>query len=187
MHHKNCKVIIGKQIMTFLKTQRLYLQRLTKNDDFSEYLKMVNDPEIVDNVQGLGVKILTEDSLIEYVQRYDGQLLSIFSNDGKHIGNIGLSQISHVHRSCDFAIMMSQNARGKGYGKEASILALKYAFDNLNIHRVSLGVLTKNKAAIKLYEDIGFKREGKLRDYFFRGGQYRDVFTYSLLSTEAKF
>ncbi|MGQ0517411.1 GNAT family N-acetyltransferase, partial [Bacillus sp. D-CC] len=47
------------------------------------------------------------------------------------------------------------NDRGKGYGREAIHLILKYAFYELNLHRVGLDVISYNKAAIELYKKMG--------------------------------
>lgn len=49
------------------------------------------------------------------------------------------------------------NDRGKGYGKEAIHLILKYAFYELNLHRIGLDVISYNKPAIALYKRWVFK------------------------------
>jgi RimJ/RimL family protein N-acetyltransferase len=49
---------------------------------------------------------------------------------------------------------------GKGYGHEATRLALGFALNELNLHRVQLTVFDYNPRAIHLYEKLGFQQEG---------------------------
>ena len=60
----------------------------------------------------------------------------------------------------------------KGYGSEALRLALRYAFTELNLHRVSLTVLEGNARAIRAYEKAGFVLEGQSREYSRYDGQW---------------
>ena len=48
---------------------------------------------------------------------------------------------------------------GKGYAREASLRIIEYCFNELKISKITLGVIEKNKKAIKLYDNIGFKVE----------------------------
>jgi RimJ/RimL family protein N-acetyltransferase len=74
--------------------------------------------------------------------------------------------------------------RGKGYGTEATQLLLKYAFHEINLHRVQLTVFAYNLSAIAVYEKLGFVKEGVMRERLHRDGQRHDVLLYSLLRHE---
>ena len=74
--------------------------------------------------------------------------------------------------------------RGKGYGREAMQLGLKFAFHELNLHRVCLTVFSYNQAAIKLYDSLGFTREGTYREHLQRDGRRYDMILYRLLRHE---
>lgn len=54
-------------------------------------------------------------------------------------------------------VIVDDQRRGKGYGREMLTLAIQYAFDFIKVEKVSLGVFKNNKAAIKCYESCGFK------------------------------
>jgi RimJ/RimL family protein N-acetyltransferase len=56
---------------------------------------------------------------------------------------------------------------GKGYAKEASIAIINYAFEQLGLNKVNLGVIDSNNVAVKLYEIIGFVVEGVLKQNFY--------------------
>jgi RimJ/RimL family protein N-acetyltransferase len=63
-------------------------------------------------------------------------------------------------------------------------LALDFAFRELNLHRICLTVFSYNPAAIKLYESLGFTREGVYREHLQRDGQRHDMILYGLLRRE---
>ena len=77
-----------------------------------------------------------------------------------------------------------RDAWGKGYGTEALRLGLQYAFDELNLHRLTLTVIAYNERAIALYEKAGFRREGVFREFGQRDGKRYDMYLYGLLRPE---
>jgi RimJ/RimL family protein N-acetyltransferase len=54
----------------------------------------------------------------------------------------------------------------------------------MNMHRVYLQVFDFNSRAIALYEQLGFREEGRFRDAVFREGRYCDVVVMSMLESE---
>ena len=72
----------------------------------------------------------------------------------------------------------------KSYGSEAMQLILKLAFQEWNLHRVSLAVLGYNERAIRAYEKVGFKLEGALRGFVQRDGQRWDMPMMGVLRKE---
>jgi RimJ/RimL family protein N-acetyltransferase len=73
---------------------------------------------------------------------------------------------------------------GKGYGTDAMRLILRYAFDELNLHRVSLGVFEFNPRAIRSYEKAGYTVEGRERGFVHRDGRRWDVIAMGILRSE---
>lgn len=74
--------------------------------------------------------------------------------------------------------------RGHGYGTEVMHLLLDFAFGELNLRRVQLTVFSYNDAALRLYEKLGFTREGVFREFLQRDGQVHDMILYGLLRRE---
>ena len=98
------------------------------------------------------------------------------------LGYLALTNIHSVHRSAEFGIRIGAAAeRGKGYGQAAVALALKYAWQNLNLHRVQLNVLASNARAIGSYRAAGFEEEGRLTHAAFIDGQWVDVIIMAAL------
>jgi RimJ/RimL family protein N-acetyltransferase len=74
--------------------------------------------------------------------------------------------------------------RGKGYGSDALRVAVSYAFRELGLYRVSLGVFSYNQRAIRAYEKVGFVHEGRLRSALYRDGQRFDHLFMGILRSE---
>ena len=69
----------------------------------------------------------------------------------------------------------------KGYGSEALKLLLKYAWDDLKLHRVFCYVFGDNSRAIKCYKKQGFSIEGAMKEAAFINGRYKDIIIMAIL------
>lgn len=100
------------------------------------------------------------------------------------IGTVGLGIDGKNHRA-EFGILIGEpDARGKGYAHEAGDLILRYAFDDLKLHRVYLQVFADNRVAIQLYEALGFCREGTLRQHVLKRGVFQDVLIMAIVQSD---
>lgn len=113
-------------------------------------------------------------------------LFSIFALDSqKVIGFIFLGPLEWNQGNAWVAIGIGETDYwGKGYGTEAMQLALRYAFTELNMHRVSLDVFGYNRRAIRSYEKAGFVLEGVQRKIVRREGQRWDVHFMGVLKED---
>lgn len=103
----------------------------------------------------------------------------------KLIGLSFLKNINLIHRKAELAIYIGdETARGKGFSKEAIIQTLNFAFKSLGLNRIFLFVQANNEPAIKLYENVGFKKEGVLRNSMFKNGYFYDEWVMGLLNTD---
>jgi RimJ/RimL family protein N-acetyltransferase len=103
------------------------------------------------------------------------------------IGFTVLRNLQLVHRSAELGIRIGVEAeRGKGYGGRAVALALGYAWNSLNLHRVSLTVLAHNERAIASYKNAGFVTEGILRQAAFIDGKWADVAIMAALRSDER-
>lgn len=85
----------------------------------------------------------------------------------RHVGAIGIS----VH----------DEWQGKGVGTALLRAGIELADNWLNLRRLELEVYTDNESAIRLYERLGFEREGMLRQHAFRDGHYVDSYVMARL------
>jgi RimJ/RimL family protein N-acetyltransferase len=104
--------------------------------------------------------------------------------DSKLIGVFRFDNHDHLNRSADVGLDIEKNSRRQGYAREIYLAMIPYFFEELSLNRLSLLTLESNVPAISLYESLGFKREGVLRQAFIRNGNRLNAFQYSLLSSE---
>jgi RimJ/RimL family protein N-acetyltransferase len=101
------------------------------------------------------------------------------------IGHVGLYQVDSRIRKGQFAIMIGDKALwGRGLGTRVTEAVVSWAFSQLNLHKVCLHVLTNNERAIRIYEALGFRTEGILRDEQFRDGQFLDLMLMAVFEDE---
>lgn len=169
--------------------KRVYLRAFELND----YLISTawrNDSEVTKNLGGntFFVSSEREKKWIEnaiYNDQKNFRFAICLCETNKYIGNISLLNVNWINRDAEFSIVIGdKNEWNKGYGNEASIEILDYGFKHLNLHRIYLKVLSKNKRAIKLDEKIGFIKEGVLREAIFKNNQYHDLIIMSILRDE---
>ncbi len=116
----------------------------------------------------------------------DGVLFGVRPLDGDDLlGLVELDGILWAHGTGWLSIGFGDPARwGQGYGTEALGLALAFAFDELNLHRVQLTVFAYNERAIALYRKLGFAQEGVYREFLRRDGARHDMLLFGLLRRE---
>ncbi|KAL7942626.1 acyl-CoA N-acyltransferase [Trichoderma barbatum] len=107
---------------------------------------------------------------------------------GKPIGCLSMTSPSlearDGHRSTAFAIWLLEDYRGKGYGNEATKWAVDWAFNYAGVHRIELSSFSFNEAAIRLWEKVGFKLEGRKRESAWFQRKWFDTIMYSILEQE---
>ncbi|WP_155994897.1 GNAT family N-acetyltransferase [Butyrivibrio sp. WCE2006] len=89
--------------------------------------------------------------------------------EGRPIGEVQLKQIDMEKRECTLSIHMQNDSfKGKGYGTEAEMLAIQYAFDEMEMEAVNADTVVKNVRSQHILNKIGFeflKEEGDFRYY----------------------
>ncbi|GAA3091381.1 hypothetical protein GCM10010485_31930 [Streptosporangium carneum] len=104
--------------------------------------------------------------------------------DGTPVGHLSLKPDVPGWSARLGLVMVSPARRGRGYGATMIRDALAVAFDDVRVHRVDLGVYTRNAGAIALYERLGFQREGVQREVTRVNGQWWSALTMSMLDHE---
>jgi RimJ/RimL family protein N-acetyltransferase len=107
--------------------------------------------------------------------------------DDRLIGVCGLHAIDWQNRSATFGIAIGEpDEWGKGYGTEATRLIVGHGFERMNLHRIQLDVYDLNDRGRHIYEGVGFRHEGVLREAIFRDGRYYDTHRMAMLDGEWK-
>lgn len=124
-------------------------------------------------------------SRIEQTDRID--LAIVDRATGAWAGEVVINDVDPENLACGFRIALSRDARGRGFGTEATRLMVGYVFDRIDepsIHRIELEVYAFNERAIRTYERVGFVREGVRRDALRWGDEVTDSIMMSCLRTD---
>src|SRR5579859_4637048 len=104
---------------------------------------------------------------------------------GQFAGLCNLHDIDPRNRHAELALWLaSVDMRGQGFGTDAIRTLLPYAFDVVRLDRLYLDVYEFNEGAIRSYERVGFRYEGRLRQQIFYEGRYWDEWPMGLLRAE---
>lgn len=92
------------------------------------------------------------------------------------VGLVYLFQVEPRHRRATFGILIGEaDARGRGYGTEATRLVLSYAFEHYGLSNVLLTVYADNLAGQAAYRKAGFREFGRRRACSTRGRELVDL------------
>lgn len=105
--------------------------------------------------------------------------------DGVQIGITGLHHGRPEDRHSELGIMIGEKDYwSQGYGTDAVLTLLRFAFYQMNLNKVTLGVFDTNPRARAVYDKLGFIEEGRSREEYFQDGRYLDVIRMSVLRHE---
>lgn len=170
-----------------MKNKRIYLRILEKSDIVNTQ-KWINDSEISE-IMGY-LPVLSYENQLDWYDKIKNDksrfIFAICENKSNvHIGNAGLGRIDYVNKNCMFNIFFARKEdRGRGFGSEATLLVLEFAFNRLNMHKVYLQTSLRFMSAIKMYEKLGFKKDGVLREHYYTNGVYEDKLIFSIIKKE---
>lgn len=109
---------------------------------------------------------LTIEQLLQYSEHanYDGASTYIFkavdSVTEQVVGHVSIGRINYNERCGRIGkVLIAEPFRGRGYGKALIEETVRYAFSELQLQKVTLGVFDFNEAAIACYEKVGFLQE----------------------------
>ncbi|MEJ2364301.1 MAG: GNAT family protein [Deltaproteobacteria bacterium] len=169
-----------------LTGKKLTLRPLERQD-LDRSRAWVNNPEIA----GLLLRVwpVTEVEQENWFEslctRPDRLVWAVLAQNNNHIGNVGLYNISLLHRRAEAWCLIGENPyRGQGLGQEAMELLLAFGFTGLGLNKVYLHVSRKNSVALKMYENLGFVYEGEFIAEYFIQGAFQDVLRLRLLASE---
>lgn len=169
----------------FLEGRKVYLRQY-KELDIKYWYRWFNDADVTKHMdQGRFPNTYSKQS--EYLKKMlassgDLQLAIVYKNGNRLVGTVGLHSIDYINRNADISIIIGDKKYwGKKIGKEAVYLLVRHAFNSLNLHKLTAGMVENNKASYKLFASLGFKKEGLLKDQVYLYGNYMNVIRLGLL------
>jgi RimJ/RimL family protein N-acetyltransferase len=173
----------GKLVRLTAEDPKVLAEACTRWNQDSEYLRLL-DARAANQVSAKKIsdwieKDQEKDPPAEY-------LFGIRTHEGdKLVGFIDLEGAMFPHREAFVGIGLGERAMwGKGYGTDAMQVILRYAFQELNLRRVSLDTFAYNPRAVRSYEKAGFVHEGRARGFLYRERQRWDMLYMGILREE---
>ncbi|KZO94635.1 acyl-CoA N-acyltransferase [Calocera viscosa TUFC12733] len=88
------------------------------------------------------------------------------------------------NRDARFGVTLIPQWWGNGFATEITEWILQHGFEQLNLHRISLGVFEGNAAAKRVYDKCGFVQEGLTRKAFWINGRWIDEILMGILDED---
>jgi len=162
--------------LCFLRGKRVRLRPILK-EDLPLLMRWINDPDITKFLLAFWPTMEeSEEGWITHLSTTKTDVVLIIeTEDGTAIGVIGLHKISWHDRTAETGSFIGEKEYWRnGYGSEAKMLMLHYAFHTLNLRKINSSVIAFNKRSYGCLVKCGYRREGQQRKQHFRLGKYWD-------------
>lgn len=159
----------------FVDGRRIYLREVTAADATDRYCEWLNDPD-VNRYLETRFELQTRERVLAYVDAQNRSADVVFlaivrKDDDVHLGNLRIGAIDPVHRTGTLALVIGEKAAwGAGIGTEAIELATRYAFEQLELRKLTARCYAVNLGSIRAFERAGWTREGLQRRQFLCDG-----------------
>lgn len=156
--------------------------RQVTDDDHEWLVELHNDPVVLHNVTN-PQKITLDQHLVWWnsIKNSHAEQRLIFTVDGTRVGFTKFYAIDFHNLHCTLGADIHTKFRGKGFAKYMWTLMLEKCFDELCLHRVSLSTTDYNVVAHRVYENLGFLVEGRMKEYHYRDGKFYDAICMYML------
>ncbi len=123
-------------------------------------------------------------SMISHDQAYPFHLFKADQNKCL-IGACNLTNVQRgSHQSAHIGYWVGKAYGRQGYARAAVQAALRFAFNDLGLHRIVAAVQPNNTASIRLLKSAGFTHEGVARSYLKIDGHWQDHEMFAKLSSD---
>lgn len=174
-----------KKRAIFLKGRATVLRPLSEETDLKDITRWINDPAVRRNLRATFPGMEAGESkwirgVAERMEQMKEIVLAVETLDGAFIGTIGLHNINWQDRTATTGMLIGEAAcRRKGYGTDAKMALLDYAFNTLGLRKICSSALAFNIGSKKCLEKCGYRYEGRRRKQVFKDGAYHDEFLYA--------
>jgi RimJ/RimL family protein N-acetyltransferase len=165
--------------------ERIVLRAIERND-LPRYVRWLNNPAVLEYFGSLlPLGLAQEEQWYESMLQDASQRSFAIEVDGQHIGGAGFGSMDGRNRSAEVGLFIGKPELWKqGFGTDTLQTLLRFGFEQMNLHRIYLRVFADHARAIRLYEKIGFRHEGRWRQAEYRGSSYHDLLWMSILEDE---
>jgi RimJ/RimL family protein N-acetyltransferase len=164
--------------------------RAIEEPDLALLAQWMNDPDISSSVVGWSFPVSAAEQRVWYTRSMEDRSNKRFMveamDTGETIGLTGLWEIDWHNRHALTALKIgAKNIQGKGYGTDAIMTLMSYAFFGVGLQRLWGEMLPFNAASYGAYvSKCGWRVEGVLRNHVFRDGRMWDLIRVASLREE---
>jgi ribosomal-protein-alanine N-acetyltransferase len=117
-------------------------------------------------------------------QMGSGYGFGIFLGD-RLAGEITLSSIQRgPFQNAFVGYWVDQAVAGQGFAPEATVVVLRFAFEELGLHRVEIAIVPRNRASRRVVEKLDLREEGVAVRYLEIDGRWEDHVRYAITAEE---
>lgn len=113
------------------------------------------------------------------------QVFCIVAPGDDLVGTANLTDIDWKNRTASHGLMLGEaRFRGKGYALDASFALMRFAFDELGLHRLDAEILASNVRSQRFFAKCGWTVEGTRRRWYYKDGRRHDMVLVGILREE---
>lgn len=170
-----------------IKGKIVTLRQMTV-DDLQMICDMFNDPEMENLVVGWAFPLSIEQQKTWFEKNIGDQRNFRFIIETPEDGAVGVATLTEIdwknRRATHGIKLANKERRTKGIGTDAVMAIMRYAFDELGLHRLDGSWFDFNIASKTLYIKCGWQIEGVKREYVYKRGEWRDLTIVSILERD---
>ena len=101
------------------------------------------------------------------------------------VGEMNVSSIQRgPFQNAYVGYWIDQRYAGQQYTPEALVVAMRFAFDELRLHRLQIAIIPRNKPSRRVVEKLGIRLEGMAERYLEINGAWEDHMRYAITTEE---
>ncbi len=171
-----------------LRGERIYLSALNPSNA-EVALRWFNDAEVREWLLSghIPMTLASEQAFYARMEASDSDHvfeIHLAEND-RYIGNCGIHGVKLPERTGEIGILIGEkDCWNQGYGRDALQTIMRFGFDTLGMHRLSIKAVEGNERSCHLYPSLGFTEVGRERECQFLHGRFWDDIVWDILENE---
>jgi RimJ/RimL family protein N-acetyltransferase len=165
--------------VVFLEGKKVSLRPVSKLD-VPLLQRWINDPKVRHFIKNVfPMTEIQEENWVESLSNKNSSniVLVIETKDGIPIGTMGIHNINWINRTASTGALLGEKEYwGQGFGSDAKMILLDYAFNTLGLRKINSRVYSFNKRSRAYLKKTGYVVEGVQKKQILRNGRYVDIF-----------
>lgn len=167
---------------TVISGERLYLCQFTESDITADYIRWLNDPEVV-RFSNQRFRRHDEKSCLDYLRSFadsDNLFLAVRLSDDKRLIGTMTAYVSSQHGTADMGLLIGERRLwGRGFGLEAWNLLLNCLLQDRRLRKITAGTLRCNLGMARIMERSGMHVEAVRSQHELVDGEPQDVLHFA--------